>query len=157
MTSWLTLSVDVRQKLTFKENSSILAGISTKQWIKIYFFSQKDADLVAGDRARTLMSRMETSASSLIIFFIYVDYHKQRSISVCFIYACFNVPVNNFSVMLRRSHLFLGITSTFGEKMSLAQGNNTPTRPRIEPGSPDPESDALTTRPVRSPFLYVKT
>ena len=33
--------------------------------------------------------------------------------------------------------------------MSLAQGNNTPTRPRIEPGSPDPEYDALTTRPVR--------
>ena len=33
--------------------------------------------------------------------------------------------------------------------MSLAQGNNTPTRPRIEPGSPDPESDALTARPVR--------
>ena len=27
----------------------------------------------------------------------------------------FNVPVNNFSVMLRRSHLFLGITSAFGE------------------------------------------
>ena len=35
--------------------------------------------------------------------------------------------------------------------MSPAQGNNTPTRSRIEPGSPDPESDALTTRPVRSP------
>ena len=35
--------------------------------------------------------------------------------------------------------------------MSLAQGNNTPTRPRIEPGSPDPESDALTTRPERPP------
>ena len=35
--------------------------------------------------------------------------------------------------------------------MSLAQGNNTPTRPRIEPGSPDPESEALTTRPVRPP------
>ena len=35
--------------------------------------------------------------------------------------------------------------------MSLAQGNNTPTRPRIEPGSSDPESDALTTRPVRPP------
>ena len=33
--------------------------------------------------------------------------------------------------------------------MSLAQGNNTTTRPRIEPGSPDPESDALTTRPLR--------
>ena len=39
--------------------------------------------------------------------------------------------------------------------MSLAQGNNTPTRPRIEPGSPDPESDALTTRPVRSPYIYM--
>ena len=40
--------------------------------------------------------------------------------------------------------------------MSLAQGNNTPTRPRIEPGSPDSESDALTTRPVRSPYFCVK-
>ena len=39
--------------------------------------------------------------------------------------------------------------------MSLAQGNNTPTRPRIEPGSPDPESDALTTRPVRFPIQIV--
>ena len=29
---------------------------------------------------------------------------------------------------------------------------NTPTRPRIEPGSPDPESDALTIRPVRPPI-----
>ena len=32
---------------------------------------------------------------------------------------------------------------------------NTPTRPRIEPGSPDPESDALTIRPVRPPVLFV--
>ena len=44
--------------------------------------------------------------------------------------------------------------------MSLAQGNNTPTRPRVEPGSPDLEFDALTTRPVRSPlrvlfFVYI--
>ena len=72
---------------------------------------------------------------------------------ICFVLFLlwFNVTVNNFSVMLRRSHLFLGITSTFGECLSLAQGNNTPTRPRIEPGSPDPESDALTTRPVRPP------
>ena len=37
--------------------------------------------------------------------------------------------------------------------MSLAQGNNTPTRPRIEPGSPDTESDALTTSPVCPPPL----
>ena len=38
--------------------------------------------------------------------------------------------------------------------MSLAQGNNTTIQPRIEPGSPDPESDGLTTRPVRSP-IYI--
>ena len=38
--------------------------------------------------------------------------------------------------------------------MSLAQVNNTPTRPRIEPGSLDPESNALTTRPVRSPPAF---
>ena len=37
---------------------------------------------MAGDHARTLMSRMETRASSLIIVFIFVDYHKQRIISV---------------------------------------------------------------------------
>ena len=30
------------------------------------------------------------------------------------VYLMFNVPVNNFSVMLGRSHHFLGITSTFG-------------------------------------------
>ena len=36
--------------------------------------------------------------------------------------------------------------------MSLAQ-ETTLTRPRIEPGSPDLESDALTTRPVRPRHL----
>ena len=69
----------------------------------------------------------------------------------------FNVPVNNFSVMLRRSHLFLGITSTFlGSKCLLLKETNTPTRPRIEPGSPDPESDALAIRPVRPPERKLK-
>ena len=58
-----------RQKLTFKENSDIFARIFTKQWIKIYF-SQQDADHVpAGDRARTLMSHIETRAYSLNYFF----------------------------------------------------------------------------------------
>ena len=82
MTSWLTFNGDIRQKLTFKGNSGIFARIFTKQWIKIYFFSQQDADHVAGDRARMLMSRMETRAYSLIICFIFVDCHKQRIISV---------------------------------------------------------------------------
>ena len=43
-----------------------------------------------------------TSIMSSVLFFF------------CFL-LWFNVPVNNFSVMLRRSHLFLGITSTYGE------------------------------------------
>ena len=46
------------------------------------FFSKKDADHVAGDHTRTLMSCMETRASGLIIFFIFEDCHKQRIISV---------------------------------------------------------------------------
>ena len=37
------------------------------------FFSQQDADHVAGDRARTFMSLTETRASSLIDSFIFVD------------------------------------------------------------------------------------
>ena len=40
--------------------------------------------------------------------------------------------------------------------MSLAQGNSTLTQPRIEPGSPDPESDALTTRPVPPPRVFME-
>ena len=83
MPSWLTLSGEVRQKLAFKENIGIFARIFNKQWIKIYFSPPpQDADHVAGDRARTFMSRMETKASSLIIFCIFVDCHKQIIISV---------------------------------------------------------------------------
>ena len=37
---------------------------------------------MAGDRARTLMSRIETKAFSLITFFMFVDCHKQTIISV---------------------------------------------------------------------------
>ena len=65
-----------------KKKSDIFARIFTKQWIKIYFFSQQDADQVAGYRARTLMSHIATRAPSLINYSIFVDYHKQRIISV---------------------------------------------------------------------------
>ena len=69
MTSWLTLSGDVRQKLTFKENSSIFARMQYFRTVdQNNVLTQQDADHVAGDRMRTLMSRMETRASSLIIF-----------------------------------------------------------------------------------------
>ena len=55
-----------------------------------------------------------------------------------------NFPVNNFSVMLGRSHCFLGITSTFG-------GKDTTWRPEwgSNPRPLDPESEVLTTRPPR--------
>ena len=39
-----------------------------------------------------------------------------------------NIPVNNFSVMLGRSHRFLGITSTFGGKYVLLKDTT-----RIDP------------------------
>ena len=35
-------------------------------------------------------------------------------VGCCLVVLILNVPVNNFSVMLGRSHHFLGITSTFG-------------------------------------------
>ena len=61
--------------------------------------------------------------------------------------------------MLRRSHLFQGITSTstfWGVNVSLLKETTHRPGPRIEPGSPEPESDALTTRPVRPLFAYAK-
>ena len=45
---------------------------------------------------------------------IYIQFERFMCFGL-FVWFLFNVPVNNFSVMLRRSHLFLGITSTFGE------------------------------------------
>ena len=80
---------------------------------------------------------------------------KAEIFHFCFVlfWLLFNVPVNNFSVMLRRRPPIPGYYQYFWG--ILAQGNNTPTRPRIEPGSPDPESNALTTRPVRPLFIFV--
>ena len=76
----LNLSGDIRQNETFKEKSDIFARLFTKQWIIIYFFSQQDADHVAGDRTRTFISRIATRAPSLINSFIFEDYHQQRII-----------------------------------------------------------------------------
>ena len=47
-----------------------------------YIFSQQDADHVAGDRARTFMSRIATRIPSLINYFIFVHSHKQIIVSV---------------------------------------------------------------------------
>ena len=46
------------------------------------FFSQQDADYVAGDRAHTFMSHIVTRAPSLINSLIFVHSHKQIIISV---------------------------------------------------------------------------
>ena len=59
-----------------------------------------------------------------------------------------NVPVNNFSVMLGRSYRFLGMTSTFGSKCILFVGPEWSSKPRPL----NPECEALTTRPSRSPW-----
>ena len=56
---------------------------------------------MAGDRAHTLMTRMETRASSLITFFIFVNCHKQRIISV---YEDTNVHYVNKSVTCKVFH-----------------------------------------------------
>ena len=63
-----------------------------------------------------------------------------------------NVPVNNFSVMLGRSHRFLGITSTFwGVNVPCSRAQHGLTEWGSNPRPLDPESKALTTRPPRSP------
>ena len=51
---------------------------------------------------------------------------------------------------------FLGITSTFGEYICLAQVHNTAPRVRIEPRPLAHESEALTTRPSRSPYIVLR-
>ena len=73
----------------------------------------------------------------------------------------FNVQVNIFSVMLGRSHHFLGITSTFclggGGKYVLLK--DTTRRPEwgSNPRPLDPESEVLTTRPPRPRLLLAGT
>ena len=63
-----------------------------------------------------------------------------------------NVPVSNLSVMLGRSHRFLGITSTFwGVNVPCSRTQHGLTRVGSNPRPLDPESEALTTRPPRSP------
>ena len=81
MTSLLTLSDDIRQNETFKEKSGIFARIFAKQWIKIYFSPNRMLTTWWGI-ARKSMSRIATSASSLINYFIFVHCHKQRIVSV---------------------------------------------------------------------------
>ena len=70
-----------------------------------------------------------------------------------------NAPMNNFSVMLGRSHRFLSITSTFGGKYVLLK--DTTRQPELDsnPGLLNPESEVLTevltTRPSRPPQVDV--
>ena len=72
---------------------------------------------------------------------------------ICLVHLILNVPVNNFTVMLGQGHRFLGITSTFGEKICLAKGHNIVTRVRSDTRTLASESDALTTCPAPHPPL----
>ena len=62
----------------------------------------------------------------------------------------FNVPVNNFSVMLGRNHRFLGINQYFRELMCLAQEDNRVTLVGIEPRTSRFGVQRSTTRPLYS-------
>ena len=60
--------------------------------------------------------------------------------------------------MLGRSHRFLGITSTFGGvNVPSSRTQHGLTRVGLEPRPLDSESEALTTRPPRSPELEIFT
>ena len=65
-----------------KKEAIFLLAFSLNSGSKYIFISQQDADHVTGDRARTFMSRIATRAPTPINSFIFVDYHKQRIISV---------------------------------------------------------------------------
>ena len=65
----------------------------------------------------------------------------------CFVWFDY-VSVNNFSVMWGR--VSLGWTSTKQEKMCLAQGHNTVTLVRLEPGAPQSRAKHPTTEPLCS-------
>ena len=65
---------------------------------------------------------------------LYLSFRTNTMFVACWLVdLILNVPVNNFSLMLGRSHRFLGITSTFWRMKCLAQGHNKVTRVRIEP------------------------
>ena len=72
---------------------------------------------------------------------------------ICLVHLILNVPVNNFTVMLGRGHRFLGITSTFGEYICLAQGHSIVTRVRSDTRTLASKSDTLTTSPAPHPPL----
>ena len=91
--------------------------------------------------------------------------HSVNHMFSFYVYLFFFVFV--FIVVLRPGKQFFSHVETeppipgyyqyfLGSKCLLLKETNTPTRPRIEPGSPDPKSDALTIRPVRPPIcLFV--
>ena len=68
-----------------------------------------------------------------------------------------NVPLNNFSVRLGRSHRFHGITSTFGGKYILLKDTTRRAEWVSNPRPLDPESEVLTTRPPRPLNVSVVT
>ena len=74
-------------------------------------------------------------------------------IIICLFVLRFNVPVNNFSVMLGRSHRYLGIKQYSGELMCFAQGHNTVILVGIEPMTSRFEVRRSTTRPPRPLLL----
>ena len=64
-----------------------------------------------------------------------------------------NIPVNNFSDMLGRSHCFVGITNIFFGKYVLLKDRTQRPEWGLNPQPLDPQSKVLTTRPLGPPTL----
>ena len=81
----------------------------SKNWENITFYHLKIIDFTAVKYCSILHRRVFVMRVLRLVM-LYSE------VFVLFLFGLmFNVPVNNCLVMLRRSHLFLGITSTFGE------------------------------------------
>ena len=95
----------------------------------------------------TLLEKKEKGQNNVAVWVVKALVTAAKTVRLFFLDYFFglmlNVPVNNFSVMLGRSHRFLCITSTFffffffffwgGGGIYLAQEHNTVTRVGLDP------------------------
>ena len=114
-----------------------------------------DTMLTAG----TILSKFHGKDKSEYLTTLYalqkeVAYLNETCSYIVLVCLMLNVPVNNFSVMLGRSHRFLGITSTFGGKYVMLKDTTRPPEWGLNPRPLDLESEVITTRPPRPLQLH---
>ena len=84
-----------------------------------------------------------TYFAMFVVFFFFV-------VVFLFFLVLFNFPVNNFSVILGRSHHFLGINQYFGN-LKVSCSNDTTAVVGFEPWTSRPGVRSSTTEPKRLP------